>query len=72
MFEDLPNHPPDFKKAFFWTDGLAPSRYYSFRRIRKYLNLLLFCARTLFLGPYLVEMRLIFQPIIIALPLPRR
>ena len=38
IFEDLPNHPPDFKKAFFWTDGLAPSRHYSFRRIRKYLT----------------------------------
>ena len=36
VFEDLPNHPPDSKKAFFWTDGLSPSRYRSFRRIRKY------------------------------------
>ena len=36
IFEDLPNHPPDFKKAFFWTDGLFPSRHRSFRRIRKY------------------------------------
>ena len=45
VFEDLPNHPPDFKRAFFWTDGLSPSRHYSFRRIRKYSCYLYFCAR---------------------------
>ena len=47
IFEDLPNHPPDFKKAFFWTDGLFPSRHRSFRRIRKYSRYFLFLSSNL-------------------------
>ena len=38
IFEDMPNHPPNFKLAFFWTDGLAPSKFYLFSQIRKYMT----------------------------------